>query len=59
MPDARLELGRAPAASPPLRVADSGTLGDGIHDDGPAIASALKAAKEDGVPGTVVFEKRA
>lgn len=42
----------------PLRVADFGTLGDGIHDDGPAVAAAFKAAKADGVPSTVVFGKK-
>ena len=41
-----------------LRVADFGALGDGVHDDGPAIADAFKAAREDGVPSTVVFGKK-
>lgn len=41
-----------------IRVADFGAVGDGVHDDGPAISAAFKAAKEDGVPSTVVFEKK-
>jgi hypothetical protein len=41
-----------------LRVKDFGALGDGSHDDGPAIAAAFEAAKSDGIPSTVVFEKK-
>jgi hypothetical protein len=47
-----------PSAATVLRVADFGALGDGVRDDGPAIIAAFKAAKEDGVPSTVVFEKK-
>jgi hypothetical protein len=57
-PKATLQPGQSPAARAPLRVADFGALGDGVHDDGPAIAAAFKAAKADGVPSTVVFEKK-
>ena len=42
-----------------LRIADFGAVGDGVKDDGPAIAAAFDAAKEDGGPSTVVFEKKA
>ncbi len=48
----------APAAGTLLQVADFGTVGDGVHDDGPAIAAAFAAAKEDGGPSTVVLEKK-
>lgn len=41
-----------------LHVADFGALGDGIHDDGPAIAAAFEAAKADGVPSSVIFGKK-
>lgn len=41
-----------------LRVEDFGAVGDGVHDDGPALAAAFKAAKEDGVPSVVVFQKK-
>jgi len=41
-----------------LRVADFAVVGDCVHDDGPAIAAAFAAAKEDGGPSTVVFEKK-
>lgn len=50
--------GRSLCPRPPLRVAEFGALGDGVHDDGPAIAAAFKAAKADGVPSTVVFERK-
>lgn len=43
---------------PPLRVSDFGARGDGLHNDGPAIAAAFEAAKADGVPTTVLFEKK-
>ena len=49
---------RPPAKGATLRVADFGARGDGIHDDGPAIAAAFEAAKADGVPSTVVFERK-
>jgi hypothetical protein len=49
---------RSPAEGATLRVADFGAVGDGLHDDGPAITAAFKAAKEDGVPSTVLFEKK-
>jgi hypothetical protein len=41
-----------------LRVEDFGALGDGMHDDGPAITAAFAASKADGVPSTVVFGKK-
>jgi hypothetical protein len=41
-----------------LRVAAFGAVGDGVHDDGPALAAAFEAAKADGSPSTVVFEKK-
>jgi hypothetical protein len=41
-----------------LRVADFGAVGDGVRDDAPAIAAAFHAAKADGVPSTIVFEKK-
>jgi Periplasmic copper-binding protein (NosD) len=41
-----------------LRVANFGAVGDGIHDDGPAITAAFHAAKMDGIPSTVLFEKK-
>lgn len=49
---------KAPAAGALLQVADFGAVGDGVHDDGPAITAAFEAAEADGVPGTVVFEKK-
>ena len=36
----------------------SARVGDGVHDDGPAITAAFEAAKADGGPSTVVFEKK-
>lgn len=46
--------------APPRRfsVADFGAVGDGVHDDGPAITAAFAAAKADGAASTVVFEKK-
>jgi hypothetical protein len=41
-----------------LRVEDFGAVGDGAHDDRPAIFSALEAARMDGIPSTVVFGKK-
>ena len=58
LPENTLELGQSPTPRPPLRVADFGALGDGVHDDGPAIAAAFKAAKADGIPSTVAFEQK-
>ena len=55
---AELEKGRSLPPRPPLRVADFGAVGDGVRDDGPAIAAAFEAAKADGVPSIVVFEKK-
>jgi len=49
---------RSSSKSGALSVADFGAVGDGIHDDGPAITEAFKAAKADGVPSAVVFEKK-
>lgn len=46
------------AAGTLLRVADFGAVGDGVHDDGPAITAAFEAANADGVPSTVVLEKK-
>jgi hypothetical protein len=57
-PGATAEIGQSIPGGASLRVADFGAVGDGIHDDGPAIAAALKAAKEDGVPSTVFFGKK-
>lgn len=50
--------GGTPSAVAVLRVADFGALGDGVHDDAPAITAAFKAAQEDGVPSTMVLEKK-
>jgi len=55
---AELEKGRSLPPRPPLRVADFGAVGDGVRDDGPAIAATFEAAKADGVPSIVVFEKK-
>lgn len=52
------DQGGSPSERSLLRVADFGALGDGVHDDGPAIAAAFGAAKADGVPSSVVFEKK-
>lgn len=41
-----------------IKVADFGALGNGLHDDGPAISAAFEAAKVDGVPTKVLFEKK-
>jgi hypothetical protein len=41
-----------------LRVRDFGAVGDGVTDDAPAIGKALAAAKADGIPSIVVFEKK-
>lgn len=41
-----------------FKVGDFGARGDGLHDDGPAIAAAFEAAKADGIPSTVVFEEK-
>ncbi|MCP4785328.1 MAG: hypothetical protein GY903_04855 [Fuerstiella sp.] len=41
-----------------LRIADYGAVGDGVHDDGPAITAAFAGAKEDDCPSTVVFENK-
>ena len=41
-----------------LRVSDFGARGDGIHVDGPSIRKAFEAAKADGIPSTVIFEKK-
>jgi hypothetical protein len=49
---------QAAEVEPPLRVSDFSALGDGFHDDGPAIAAAFGAAKADGGASTVVFEKK-
>jgi len=46
------------AGAAEFKVADYGALGDGVHDDGPAITAAFEAAKADSVPNTVVFEKK-
>lgn len=43
---------------PPLRVADFGALGDGVHDDGPAVRKAVEAAIAVGPGSTVLFEKK-
>jgi hypothetical protein len=58
MPKATPEKLQSPSERAALRVADFGALGDGIHDDGPAIAAAFEAAKADGVPSTVIFGKK-
>ena len=49
---------QATVKSVTLRISDFGAVGDGVHDDGPAITAAFKAAKEDSVPSMVVFEKK-
>lgn len=41
------------------RVADFGALGDGIHDDGPAIRAAFAAAAALPNPATILFEPSA
>jgi hypothetical protein len=41
-----------------FKVSNFGAKGNGKADDGPAIAAALEAAKADGVPSTVIFEKK-
>jgi hypothetical protein len=41
-----------------LHVRDFGAVGDGVADDVPAIRKAFTAAKADGIPSTVVFEKK-
>ena len=41
-----------------LRVSDFGAVGDGKHDDGPAIRKAIETAKELDEPATVRFEPR-
>jgi hypothetical protein len=41
-----------------VRVGDFGARGDGVHDDRPALAAAFEAAKADGIPSTVIFEKK-
>lgn len=56
MPDKIQQL--SPSERSPLRVADFGAVGDGVHDDGPALTAAFEAAKVDGVPSVVVFEKK-
>jgi hypothetical protein len=43
-----------PESGTTLRAADFGTIGDGVHDDGPAINAAFGAAKEDRGPSSVV-----
>lgn len=48
----------SPSNRTPLKVADFGALGDGIHDDGPAISAAFKAARDDDGPSVVAFEKK-
>lgn len=58
MPKATPETVQSPSERAALRVGDFGALGDGIHDDGPAIAAAFEAAKADGVPSTVVFGEK-
>lgn len=55
----KLEKGHSLSKRPPLRVAEFGAVGDGVHDDGPAISAAFDAARADGVPSIVVFEKKA
>ncbi len=57
-PETALEKVQSPSGNATLRVSDFGAVGDGIHDDGPAITDAFKAAKADGLPSTVVFEKK-
>jgi hypothetical protein len=51
-------LPESAAKSATLKVENFGAVGDGVHDDGPALTAAFKAAIEDGVPSTVVFEKK-
>ena len=41
-----------------LRVRDFGAVGDGATDDAPAIGKAFEAARNAGIPSTVVFEKK-
>lgn len=56
IPEVALGKSPSPSGASYHRIADFGAVGDGVHDDGPAIGAAFKAAKEDGVPSTVVFE---
>lgn len=58
LPVALHASGDNPSTMAVLRVVDFGALGDGIHDDGPALTAAFKAAKEDGGPSSVVLEKK-
>lgn len=41
-----------------FKVADFGAIGDGVHDDGPAIIAAFAAAKKCTETATVVFAKK-
>ena len=58
IPAIAAEKGQAVAKNALIRVADFGAVGDGIHDDGPAITAAFEAAKADGISSTVIFEKK-
>lgn len=53
-----LIYGVAFACAADIRVADFGALGNGKHDDGPALVAAFQAAKDDGVESRVVLEKK-
>ena len=53
-----LPLGALAQVAADFPVAAFGAVGDGIHDDGPAIRKAFAAAGADGIPSTVVFEKK-
>ena len=58
IPAIAAEKGQAVAKNALIRVADFGAVGDGIHDDGPAITAAFEAAKADGISSTVIFRKK-
>jgi thiol-disulfide isomerase/thioredoxin len=47
----------AGAESRVLDAADFGTVGDGIHDDGPAVLKMIDAAKQSGQPATLRFAR--
>jgi pectate lyase-like protein len=57
VPSPTVAASASPTARPPFNVRTYGAVGDGVADDAPAIASAIKTASQAAPGGVVLFPK--